>query len=108
MNELALYDVTESCPIQFLSHSSVIYLVNLHINIMTLLCWATLLVVKCIDCAAFRLQYIGGTYQLHKLCGGNLNWTIHYIGNYNQGVAENECVSLFTERCCHCCKLPYK
>ncbi len=45
-----------------------------------------------LDCAAFRLQYIGGTYQLHKLCGGNLNWTIHY----NQGVAGNECVSLFT------------
>ncbi len=62
---------------------------------------------ECIDCA-FRLQNISGTHQLHKLCGGNLNWTIHYIGNYNQGIAENECVSLFTECCCHCWKLPYK
>ncbi len=25
VTELGLYDVTESCPIQFLSHSSVIY-----------------------------------------------------------------------------------
>ncbi len=38
--ELALYDVTESCPVQFLSHSSVVSLVNLHVNIKTLLCWA--------------------------------------------------------------------
>ncbi len=34
--ELALYDVTESCPIQFRSHNSVVYLVNLHVNIKTL------------------------------------------------------------------------
>ncbi len=46
---------------------------------------------ECIDCA-FRLQYIGGTrgtYQLHKLCGGDPKLTMGY---YNQGVAENEYV----------------
>ncbi len=46
---LALYDVTESCLIQFLSHSSVIFLVHLvhlHVNIKKLLCWATLLVAN--------------------------------------------------------------
>ncbi len=46
MTELALYDVTESYPVQFLSHSSVVYRVNLHVNIKTLLCWATLLVAN--------------------------------------------------------------
>ncbi len=41
VTELALYDVTESCPVQFLSHSSVVSLVNLQVfNIKTLLCWA--------------------------------------------------------------------
>ncbi len=45
MTELALYDVTESCPFQLLSHSSVISLVHLHVvNTKTLKCWATLLV----------------------------------------------------------------
>ncbi len=46
ITELALYDATENCPIQFLSHSSVISLVHLHVNIKTLLCWATLLVAN--------------------------------------------------------------
>ncbi len=46
MTELALYDVTESCLVQFLSHISVISLVHLHVNIKTLLCWATVLVVN--------------------------------------------------------------
>ncbi len=63
MTELALYDVTESCPVPFTQQ-------------------CIQLTVYRINCA-FSLQYIGGTYQLHKLCGGNLNWTIHYIGNYN-------------------------
>ncbi len=36
ISELELYDVKESCPIQFLSHSSVVSLVNLHLNIKTL------------------------------------------------------------------------
>ncbi len=44
MTELALYDVTESCQIEFLSHNSVISLFHLHVNINTLLCWAALLV----------------------------------------------------------------
>ncbi len=43
VTELTLYDVTESCPIRFLSHSSVVSLVNLHVNMKTLLYWATLL-----------------------------------------------------------------
>ncbi len=34
----------------------------------------------------------GGIYQLYKLCGGNLNWTIHYIGNHNKGVAKKKSV----------------
>ncbi len=31
------------------------------------------------------VQYIGGTYQLHKLCGGSLNWTTYNIGNLQPG-----------------------
>jgi len=86
ITELELYDVTESCPIQFLSHSSVVSLVNLHLNIKTLVLryyYFTSEMSECIDCALTR-----GTYQLHKLCGRNLNWTIH-ISYYNQGVTEN-------------------
>ncbi len=43
ITELALYDVTESRLVQFLQHSSIISLVNLYVNIKTLLCWVTLL-----------------------------------------------------------------
>ncbi len=66
VTELALYDVTESCPIQILSHSSV-YLVNLHVNIKTLWANVTLLAKwasECIDCA-FRAYSISVEHVEH-------------------------------------------
>ncbi len=109
VTELALYGVTENCPVQFLSHSSVVSLVNLRVNIKTLLSWATLLANALIvhPLTVYRwntwniptTQTVWGEPKLNHLL---------YVCYYNQGVAENECVSLFTECCCHCCKLPYK
>ncbi len=68
VTELALYDVTESCPIQFLLHSSVVSLVNLHVNIKTLVyCANVTLLVKwaseCIDCA-FHTVYRWNTWNI--------------------------------------------
>ncbi len=74
VTELALYDVTESFPIQILSHSSV-YLVNLHVNIKTLWANVTLLAKwasECIDCA-FRAYSISVEHVDHTNytnCGG--------------------------------------
>ncbi len=55
--------------------------------IKTLLCWAnvTFLAKRANAFCAFRLQNIGGTHQLNKLCvwGGDLNGTIYYIRRFH-------------------------
>ncbi len=106
ITELALYDVTESCPVQFLSHSSVVSLVNLHVNIKTLLCWTTLLA----NCA-FRLQYIVEhvEHTNYTTVWGEPKLNIHYVGYYRTRASLKMSVWVcLHECCCHLLQTPIK